>query len=122
MFEIGAGRVWIDRLRPMSGGTFVLLHTLVGPFLQDYYALEAPEKYRALRGNVLAQRLKIKPQSVRQRVVRFRRAIRRSFQEELQIEIGDNDIIQNNRDWAGYRLNPWVVMILKDVDGERVSW
>ncbi|MBI2895546.1 MAG: response regulator [Deltaproteobacteria bacterium] len=89
-----------------------LLRALGDLFLKDWQALRAPEKFDGIRGEVLADQLGISGQAARARIVKFRQDVKRDFRERIGRAIGDNDIVENLRDWQGYRLNPLVVRIL----------
>lgn len=112
-FDDARERVWIDGLRPLSGAAYSLLEALRDPFLDDLAACKAPENFTAIRGDVLALKLGIGGHSLRQRVARFRKRLRDAFEQRLQRNLDDNDVIENLRDWRGYRLNPLTVRIVE---------
>jgi CheY-like chemotaxis protein len=95
-----------------TGAHYELLHVLADLYYKDLQALRAPEKYGGIRGEDLASTLGISGKAVRARVSKFRRDVKRDFREQLRRGIRDNDIIENLRDWQGYRLNPLVVRLL----------
>ena len=95
-----------------EGADHELLNVLREMYVRDLYALAAPEKHEAIRGNVLAKRLGIDEKSMRQRITRFRKRVAEGFRDKIGRSLDDNDIVQNERKWDGYRLNPYVVRIV----------
>jgi CheY-like chemotaxis protein len=89
-----------------------LLKVLGDLFVKDLQALLSPDNFRGIRGEDLAKRLEISGKAARQRVVRFRERVKREFRDMLGRALGDNDIVENTREWDGYRLNPRVVRVL----------
>lgn len=112
-FDEAHERVLIPGLRPLTGAAHSLLEALRDPFLEDLAMGKAPENFSAIRGDVLALQLGIGGHSLRQRVARFRKSLRKQFEKRLQRNLDDNDIVENLRDWRGYRLNPLTVRIVE---------
>jgi DNA-binding response OmpR family regulator len=77
-----------------------------------------PEDHEGIPGEALAKRLRIGGKAVRQRVVRFRRDVQGKF-ATLGRVLSKNDIIENLRQWDGYRLNPRVVQVFGGESSER---
>jgi len=94
------------------GATHELLRVLADLYVEDLRALKSPDEYRRVPGNDLATTLRISDRAVRTRIVKFRRQVKTDFRDRLGRIIGRNDIIENRRDWNGYRLNPGTVQIL----------
>jgi CheY-like chemotaxis protein len=69
-----------------------------------------PASHEGIPGEALAKRLRIGGKAVRQRVVRFRKDVQGKF-ATLGRALGKNDIIENLRQWDGYRLNPHIVQV-----------
>lgn len=97
---------------PYRGAHFGLLAALKDLFIADLQALRAPENFRGIKGDRLADKLRISGHALRARVVKFRRDVKRDLMEQLGRVIGDHDIVDNPRDWNGYRLNPLVVRVV----------
>lgn len=89
-----------------------LLDVLRDLHVADLHALRAPEKFKGIRGEKLAEKLGITGKAARQRVVKFRQQVMQDFRDRLGRVLGDNDIIENTRHWEGYRLNPLVVRVV----------
>ena len=64
-------------------------------------------------GRDLAEILHIGEKALRQRVSRFREVVASDFREQLGRTVGPNDIIENQRRWKGYRLNPRCVRVFR---------
>jgi CheY-like chemotaxis protein len=90
-----------------------LLRVLGDLYVRDLQALLSPEKFAGIRGEDLADELAISGKAARARVVKFRQQVKQDFRERLGRALGDNDIVENTRDWHGYRLNPYVVRVLR---------
>lgn len=95
-----------------SGATYKLLRALHDIFLPDYQALKPHDFYRKLRAAELAEILKIDEEAVRRRVSTFRQQVSKDFRESLNRVLDENDVVENRRDWNGYRLNPLVVKLV----------
>ena len=95
-----------------SGATYKLLRALHDIFLPDYQALKPHDSYRKLRAAELAEKLQIDEEAVRRRVSTFRQQVSKDFRESLNRILDENDVVENRRDWNGYRLNPLVVKIV----------
>ena len=95
------------------GAHYGLLRVLKDQYLKDLNELLSPEKFHGIRGDELAADLQISGKAARARVVKFRRQVKQNFREQLGRAIGDNDIVENPRDWKGYRLNPRVVRVVR---------
>lgn len=89
-----------------------LLNVLKNLYIKDLHALQSPDKFNGIRGEVLADQLGISGKAARARVVKFRQTVKRDFRGNLGRALDDNDIVENIRDWNGYRLNPKVVTIV----------
>lgn len=95
-----------------TGATYKLLRALHDVFLPDYQALKPHDAYRKLTGAQLAKLLQIEEEAARRRVSKFRQQVERDFRERLKRVLDKNDVVENHRDWNGYRLNPLVVKLV----------
>ncbi|MCU1305023.1 MAG: two-component response regulator [Candidatus Sulfotelmatobacter sp.] len=95
-----------------TGATYKLLRALHDVFLRDYQALKPHDSYQKLRAAQLAGILQIEEEAVRRRVSTFRQQISKDFREGLRRILDENDVVENHRDWNGYRLNPLVVKLV----------
>lgn len=94
------------------GATYKLLLALRDTFLSDHQALKAHDSYQKLRAVQLANILGIEEEALRRRVSTFRQQVAKDFREGLNRVLDDNDVVENHRDWNGYRLNPLVVKLV----------
>ena len=90
-----------------------LMKVLIEAHARDLGELRAWEDYAAIRGRDLARLLNIGEKAVRQRVSRFREVVADDLRDQLGRTIGPNDIIENQRRWKGYRLNPRTVRVFQ---------
>lgn len=90
-----------------------LMKVLIEAHARDLGDLRAWEDYTAIPGRDLAQILNIGEKALRQRVSRFREMVANDFRKQLGRAIGPNDIIENQRRWKGYRLNPRTVRVFR---------
>lgn len=95
-----------------TGATYKLLRALHDVFLPDYQALKPHGSYRKLRQAELAEIFQIEEEAVRRRVSTFRQQVAKDFREGLKRVLDKNDVVENHRDWDGYRLNPLVVKLV----------
>lgn len=95
-----------------SGATYKLLRALHDVFLADHQALRPHGSYRKLRAAQPAEILHIEEEAVRRRVSTFRQQVAKDFSEGLKRVLDENDVVENHRDWNGYRLNPLVVKLV----------
>lgn len=94
------------------GAAYELLLALRDIFLPDYQALRPHDSYRKLPSKQLATILKIGDEALRRRVRSFREQVTAQFREKLKRVLDENDVVENRRDWNGYRLNPLVVKLV----------
>jgi DNA-binding response OmpR family regulator len=90
-----------------------LMEVLIEAHAEDLGDLRAWEDHAAIRGRDLAQRLNIGEKALRRRVSRFRKLIMNDFRKQLGRAVGLNDVIENQRRWKGYRLNPRTVRVFR---------
>lgn len=90
-----------------------LMKPLIEAHARDLGELRAWEDYTAIPGRDLARLLDIGEKALRRRVSRFRRMIIDDFRDQLGRAIGLNDVIENQRRWKGYRLNPRTVCVFR---------
>ena len=95
-----------------TGAHYELLAALRDPFLSDLMALKAHDKYAGLPSKELARKWGIEDEATRRRVSAFREKVTKDFRERLNRVLGENDVVENLRDWRGYRLNPLVVKVV----------
>lgn len=95
-----------------TGATYKLLCALHDVFLRDHQALKPHGSYKKLRAAELAGILGIEEEAVRRRVSTFRQQVSEDFRERLNRVLDENDVVENHRDWNGYRLNPLVVKVV----------
>jgi CheY-like chemotaxis protein len=95
-----------------TGATYKLLRALHDVFLRDHQALKPHDSYQKLSAKTLAEILQIEEEAVRRRVSTFRQQISKNFREGLKRVLDENDVVENQRDWNGYRLNPLVVKLV----------
>jgi CheY-like chemotaxis protein len=91
---------------------YELLLALHEIFLDDYRAQRPLAAYRKLHSKDLASRLKIGNEALRRRVREFRKKVTKEFRDKLKQVLKKDDIIENARDWNGYRLNPFIVKLV----------
>lgn len=89
-----------------------LLAVLRDQHVKDLNELLMPEKFNGIRGDDLATEMNITGKAARARVVKFRQQVKHDFQR-LGRAVDDNDIVENPRNWKGYRLNPRTVRVVR---------
>jgi CheY-like chemotaxis protein len=95
-----------------TGATYKLLRALHDIFLSDWQVQKSPDAYRKVGYKELADILQIGEEAVRRRVSTFRRRVTKDFRESLNRVLERDDVVENKRDWDGYRLNPRVVHLV----------
>jgi CheY-like chemotaxis protein len=95
-----------------TGATYKLLLALRDLYLPDHQALKAHDSFQRLRASELAGVLEIEEEAVRRRISTFRQQVAKDFRDDLNRVLDDNDVVENQRDWSGYRLNPVVVRVV----------
>jgi CheY-like chemotaxis protein len=95
-----------------TGAHYELLVALRDLFLPDLMALKPHNKYAGLASKELASRWGIEDDAARRRVSAFREKVTKDFREGLNRVLEENDVVENLRDWRGYRLNPLVVKVV----------
>src|SRR5205807_1354526 len=68
------------------------------------------DQYRFVKASVLARRLGIDEQRLRQRLSRGRKKIEQAFLTAFDRQLDADDVIQNEQ-WKGYRLNPYLLLV-----------
>jgi DNA-binding response OmpR family regulator len=96
-----------------------LMKVLIDAHAKDLADLRPWDDYTAIPGRDLAQILGIGEKALRQRVSRFRDVVAADLRDQLGRAIGPNDIIENQRRWKGYRLNPRTVRVFRQGAGAR---
>ena len=95
-----------------TGATYKLLRALQDIFVSDWQAQKPPDAFRKVSYKKLADILQIGEEAARRRVSTFRHRVIKDFKESLNRTLGKNDVIENSRNWDGYRLNPRVVHLV----------
>lgn len=95
-----------------TGAHYELLAELRDVFLPDLHDLKPPSSFRGLRSLQLAAKWNIEDDAVRRRISAFREKVTKDFRERLNRVLEENDVVENLRDWRGYRLNPLVVKVI----------
>ena len=86
------------------------MKALAVEFLDDVRSAQIPEQYRFVETEILADRLGIDQQGMRQRITRFRNIVEQRFLEALDVQLMDGDVLQNEPG-RGYRLNPYLLLV-----------
>lgn len=110
-FNQGEKVVLVEKFK-YTGAHYELLAALRDPFLSDLMALKRHDKYAGLASKELALRWGIEDDAARRRVSAFREKVTKDFREGLNRVLEENDVVENLRDWRGYRLNPLVVKVV----------
>jgi len=100
-------RIVFDYGVSLQGPSFKLLAELFEIYRADQNDNKPPDKCRPIRANLLAKRLKVREQTLRQYVRRARQQLHECFQEAVGAALNDEDIIENVMG-RGYRLNPYL--------------
>jgi hypothetical protein len=95
----------------IGGATFALMAELAAEFEADLGAGTFREQYQFVKAPKLAKRLRITESSLRRRVSRARQQFERAFKRQYRRTLHIDDIIQN-QEWSGYRLNPYLLLVL----------
>lgn len=90
-----------------------LMKVLIDAHARDLGELRAWEDYAAIPGRDLGQMLNIGEKALRRRVSRLRKMIMDDLRKQLGRAVGLNDVIENQRRWKGYRLNPRTVRVFR---------
>lgn len=102
-----------------SGAFATLLGVLGEAFISDQRELRPPDDYRCLTAKELAEELSTSDQAIRRRISNFRKQAREDLHAQLGWQVEGGDVIENLRDWKGYRLNPAIVRVLQWHDLQR---
>ncbi len=94
----------------IRGAGFELVQALAVEFRDDVTSARAPDEFRFVKPEVLADRVGIDQQGLRQRITRLRDTIEKKFIEALDTQLADDDVIQNDPG-TGYRLNPYLLLV-----------
>ena len=104
--------VYVETLPPIKGASYQLLDLLRPLFEEDLAKRLAAAHFRGMRAGELAHALGIEESTVRRRVTRLRKRLAKESKACLGREIGKAHLLENMRDWLGYRLNPRYVRLL----------
>jgi 7-cyano-7-deazaguanine synthase in queuosine biosynthesis len=109
-FDDESRRVIFDAWPPLSGASYSLLNQLRAEYEQAKLAGTAPENYPFVNSHKLAQRLDVDEPTVRRRISRLRHRL-----DKHSVAAGNGplspDAVIENEAWAGYRLNPAVLVL-----------
>lgn len=102
-----------DRVQFLGGPTFAggkasVINGLLAKFDTDTEAGIDHDTFRFTRAKDLAKAIGIDETTLRQRIGRLRRALEQGFLKTSDQLLDENDIIEN-REWRGYRLNPYLL-------------
>jgi len=106
---VEVNNVWVIGVH--AGKTRQIFNILCEQFLKDAAAGKDAHEFEAFTGADIASKMNWDYLSVRQAIARLRNRIQKQVKAEQGIDIAPNDIIQNIRDWQGYRINPETVII-----------
>lgn len=106
----GTRKVLFKRGIEFSGSVYGLIAALAQEHEADLDAGTFKDQYRFVKASVLAKRLQIEEQSLRQRVSRARQKIEKSFLSTCDQQLDTDDVIENE-EWKGYRLNPYLLQV-----------
>ena len=110
----GRSRVLIEGLP--SFGTkedFELLAPLARRYRDETLAGRAPENHTYVTTREMVKLLPLDENTLRRRVLRFRKRVAKGFEKRFGITLASDAIIQS-QEWRGYRLNPNVRLLHPD--------
>ncbi|MEQ9498784.1 MAG: response regulator [Deltaproteobacteria bacterium] len=108
--------VQVETIPPITGRSYELIRELGRSFEEDVRASRDPAKYCCIPQKKLAACLKITDASVGKYVERLRTRLSEAFRTHLSRSLHPQAVVENRRDWAGYRLNPVTVRIVDPAD------
>jgi len=94
----------------VTGASYQLVARLAEQFRIDLAAGKLPAFYDYVTTATLTKHFQISDHTLRQRVLRMRIALREKFAAKTGYVLDDDDIVQN-RQWQGYRLNPYIRLV-----------
>lgn len=94
----------------LTGGAYALIEALLREFEEDISSGKPHANFRFVKADLLAQRLGINEQSLRQRVSRTRKNLEKQFLLIANTPLDEDDVIQNE-EWKGYRINPYLLLV-----------
>jgi|SRR5687768_11577464 len=106
----------IESLAPIAGKQYDLLRELGRTFDEDRRAGRDPSLFRGVPQKDLATLLNIAETSVGKYVERLRTRLQSEFRRTLRRPLHRQAILENRRDWEGYRLNPVTVHLVDPRD------
>lgn len=110
--------LWFDHLAAVahftsgiriSGVGYTLIAVLADRRFEDHVARRAPEAFEFIKSDILATRLQLSDESLRQQVHRIRTELKAQFNKALDVELAQNEVIESHP-WKGYRLAGDVVI------------
>lgn len=109
--DVNGAKVVINESIVLGKGVFAIMSALRKEYEVDRDAGTSPDGYRYVQSRTFAERLGVAEDSMRMKVLRARRSIEQGFQRQRGRTIDGHDIIQN-REWKGYRLSPYLSLVL----------
>ncbi len=94
----------------IGGAGFGVIEALVREFSEDVTSGLSRGDFRFVRADVLAERLGLDGQGLRQRITRLRKKLEDEFLKVFDAQLAEDDILQN-QSWQGYRLNPYLLLV-----------
>jgi hypothetical protein len=95
---------------PLTGASYALLNQLRANYEDAKRTGKAPENYPVVGSHELAQRLRVEEPTLRRQISRLRRQL-----DKYSVASGNGplppDAVIENEPWAGYRLNPAVLVL-----------
>jgi CheY-like chemotaxis protein len=102
----------VESLPPIAGKQFALLRELGRFFAEDRREGRDPALYRGVPQKHLGSILNLAEASVGKTVERLRTHLQSEFRRNLRRPLHRQAIVENRRDWEGYRLNPVTVHLV----------
>lgn len=100
----------------IGGAGYGVLEALAREFSEDVGSGLSRNDFRFVKPDVLATRLNLDGQGLRQRITRLRKKLERAFLKVFDVQLAEDDIIQN-QSGKGYRLSPYLLLVqLSQVD------
>ena len=97
-------------MAPVNGASYSLLDQLRSEYEQAKQAKKAPGNYPFINSHELAQRLDVEEPTVRRQISRLRRSLNKRSIAAGGRQLPPDAVIENEP-WAGYRLNPAVLVL-----------
>jgi CheY-like chemotaxis protein len=102
----------VESLAPIDGKRFALLRELGRFFEEDRRSGRDPAQFRGVPQKHLSSVLEVAESSVGKYIERLRTHFQGEFRRSLRRPLHRQAIVENRRDWEGYRLNPVTVHLV----------